>query len=295
MVAAHRTVQTLQVAVDDKDQIVQPLARGKVNRTPALRFVHLAIAEKTPDLAVAHIDMAPVVHVFHEPRLIDRHQRPQPHRNRRELPVIRHQPGVRIARQTLAVDFAAEIFQLGLADASFHKAARIDAGNHMSLKKHQVAAVDSGFGAPEMVQPNIVHHRRTGKGRDMPAIFAGHFITAHNRRHRVPAVDGADAPFHFDIAGKRLLIIRRYGVLIRRRRRKRQVRPGRTRLLNRLVQQKMCAIGSIALNHILNRFLPLLGFNRINVLDLVFHRFLFPFNHDGRRVGLKLNYKTQHR
>jgi hypothetical protein len=50
-VAAHRAVEALQVAVDDEDQVVQSLARGQGRaRSCDLGFVHLAIAEHTPDL-----------------------------------------------------------------------------------------------------------------------------------------------------------------------------------------------------------------------------------------------------
>ena len=79
-VAAHRPVEALQVAVDHEDQVVELLARGEADGAEALGLVHLAVAEEDPDLAVGHVDLPAVVHVFHEPRLVDRHQRPEPHR-----------------------------------------------------------------------------------------------------------------------------------------------------------------------------------------------------------------------
>ena len=52
-VAAHGTVEALQVAVDDEDQVVELLARGERERAHALGLVHLAVAEERPDPAVA--------------------------------------------------------------------------------------------------------------------------------------------------------------------------------------------------------------------------------------------------
>ena len=56
-----------------------------------------------------------VVQVLEEARLVDRHQRPEPHRDGRELPEVGHQPGMRIGREPLAVDLLAEVQQLLLA------------------------------------------------------------------------------------------------------------------------------------------------------------------------------------
>ena len=50
-VAAHRAVEPLQVAVDDEDEIVEPLARGERQARERLGLVHLAVADKAPNLA----------------------------------------------------------------------------------------------------------------------------------------------------------------------------------------------------------------------------------------------------
>ena len=51
-VAAHRTVEPLQVAVDDEDQVVELLARGERDRAERFRLVGLAVAEERPDLLI---------------------------------------------------------------------------------------------------------------------------------------------------------------------------------------------------------------------------------------------------
>ena len=114
-VSAHRTIEPLQIAVDDKDQIVEMLAPAQRYRAERLRLVHLAVAHEGPDLAGLGIRQAAGIEILEEARLIDRHQRPEPHRYGRKLPEIRHQPGMRIRRHPLAVDLLAEIEKLLLA------------------------------------------------------------------------------------------------------------------------------------------------------------------------------------
>src|SRR3970282_3205 len=57
-VAAHRTVQALQVAVDDKNQVVQTLARRDRQARQRLGLVHLAVAGEGPYLAAARLEEA---------------------------------------------------------------------------------------------------------------------------------------------------------------------------------------------------------------------------------------------
>jgi hypothetical protein len=125
-VAAHRAVEALQVAVDDEDQVVQLLARRQADGTQAFHLVHLAVAAEHPDLAVFGVGDAARVQVLQEACLVDRHQRAQAHGDRRELPELGHQLGVRVAGQALAIDFLAEIQQLLLGQAPF----QIGAGVH---------------------------------------------------------------------------------------------------------------------------------------------------------------------
>ena len=95
-VAAHRAVEPLQIAVDDEDQIVEFFPPRLADGAEGLRLVHLAIAEESPDLAVAGGEQAAAVEVFHDVGLVDRLNRPQPHGNRGKLPIIGHQPGMGI-------------------------------------------------------------------------------------------------------------------------------------------------------------------------------------------------------
>ena len=78
-VAAHGPVESLQVAVDHKDQIVELFSGSERDRATRFGLVHFAVAEESPDLAPAGVDDAALVQVLHEAGLVDRHERAQPH------------------------------------------------------------------------------------------------------------------------------------------------------------------------------------------------------------------------
>src|SRR3546814_1835997 len=95
-VAAHRAVQALQVAVDGEHQVVQALAAGDGNRAQALGLVGLAVAEEAPDLAVGLGHQAAAFQVLEVARLVDRGDRAPAHAYRGRLPVLGHQPRMRV-------------------------------------------------------------------------------------------------------------------------------------------------------------------------------------------------------
>src|SRR5262249_49194475 len=70
-VAADGAVETLQVAVDDEDQVVEPLAGGQGEGPQRLRLVALAVAHEAPDVLVALFFQAAVLQVAVEAGLVD--------------------------------------------------------------------------------------------------------------------------------------------------------------------------------------------------------------------------------
>ena len=145
-VAAHRAVEPLQVAVDDEDQVVELFARRQRDRAERFGLVGLAVAEERPDLRVRLRLQAAILEVADEARLVDRHDRAEPHRDRREFPEVGHQPGVRIRRQAAArLQLAAEVLELRLVEAAFEIRARVDAGRGVSLEEDDVAVVRSSW------------------------------------------------------------------------------------------------------------------------------------------------------
>ena len=127
-VAAHRSVESLQVAVDDEDQVVELLAGGQGERAHRFGFVHLAVAQVRPDVPRCRRDHAAILHVPHETRLVNGVDRTESHGNRREVPEVRHQPRVRVGGQPrMVAQFVAEILEMLLAEPPFEESPRVHA------------------------------------------------------------------------------------------------------------------------------------------------------------------------
>jgi len=95
-VPAHRPVQPLQIAVDHPDEIIEPLPRRQRQRSQRLRLISFAVPDERPHLGLLALDNAPRAQIPVKARLVNRKQRPQPHGDRRKLPVIRHQIRMRV-------------------------------------------------------------------------------------------------------------------------------------------------------------------------------------------------------
>ena len=216
-VAAHRAVEPLQIAVDDPDQIVEVLARRERDGAERFRLVAFAVAEKRPDFRLfLPVHQAARLQVTVEPRLIQRHDRAEAHRDRRELPEIRHQIRMRIRRQPAAFgEFLPEILQMLLVQPAFEKRPRIHARRGVALKINEVAGKIFRAPAEEMVERHLVKRRRRGERRDVAADVRGGVGLDHHR-HRVPADDALDAALDVAVARKWRLLLRRNRVDVRR-------------------------------------------------------------------------------
>src|SRR3954469_7457783 len=127
-IATHRPIEALQVAVDNEDQVVEPLTPAERDGAEAFWLIGLAIAEEAPDLPPLGLRQAAALQVFQEARLVDGHQRAEAHGDSRKLPKIRHQPGMRIGTEAATVDFLTETKKLFLGDPALDEGARVNAG-----------------------------------------------------------------------------------------------------------------------------------------------------------------------
>ncbi len=118
-VASHRSVQALEVAVDDEGQVVQVLLRGDVQRAARLDLIHLAVAEERPGVLLGGVLQAAVVEVPVEGGLLDRVDRADAHGDGGgELPEVLHRARVRVRRHAALVgELLAEPVQTGLVQA----------------------------------------------------------------------------------------------------------------------------------------------------------------------------------
>lgn len=139
-VASHRPIESLQIAVDDEDQVVELLARGQSDGAERFRFVGFAIADKGPYFGIRTLFQSAIFEITIKPRLVDGHDGPQSHRDRREFPKTGHEPGVRIRGKAAAeFQFTAEIFELIHGEAAFQEGSRVDSGGSVALKIDDIA------------------------------------------------------------------------------------------------------------------------------------------------------------
>ena len=255
-VAAHRAVEPLEVAVDDEDEVVELLARGEGNGAERLRLVHLPVAHERPDLAPRGVEQPPVVQVLHEPRLVDGHDGPEPHRHRGELPEVGHEPRVGVRREPVAVDLLAEPVQVVLGDAALEEGAGVDPGSGVALHVDQVAAVGLVRRMPEVVEADVVEGRGGGEARDVAAELAREAVRLYHHRQRVPPDERADAPFDGRIAGGVLGTGLGNGVDVGGVDRERQARAALARVVHHRREEEVGTLDAVALDDGLERFDP---------------------------------------
>ena len=267
-IATHRAVKALQVAIDDEDQVVEAFARGQPDRAHAFHFVHLAIAAEHPDLAVRGVGNAACMQVLEKTCLINRHQRPQAHRDGRKLPELGHQFGMRVTGQTFAIHLLAEVEQLLFAQAPFHEGPRVNTRRHVPLYVDAVAAMlFSGLGAlgmPEVVEASAKQTGQRGEGADVAAQVAAIdrvvAVGLDHHRHRVPAHVGAQPFFDLEVAGTALFLVRLQRIDITGIGRERHIDTALARVFQQFLKQKVGTRWAFTLDHGGQGVHPLAGF-----------------------------------
>jgi hypothetical protein len=264
-VAADRPVEALQVAVDHEDEVVQVLAAGERDGAHRLGLVHLAVAHERPHLAARGVLHAAPLEVLQEPRLVDRHDRPEPHRDGGELPEVRHQPGVGIRGEAVAADLLAEVDELLLGEAALEERAGVDARRGVALDVDEVAAVVLAGRVPEVVEAHLVERRRRLEAGDVAAELARLLVRLEHHRRRVPADGRPQPPLHLRITRDRRLVLGVDRVDVRRLVAHRDGGALEARLLHEPAEELGGAIGAGPAHHVLERVEPLLGLARVGV------------------------------
>ena len=204
-VAAHRPVELLEVAVHDEGQVVELLARRQADRAQRLGLTHLAVAEERPDVLLAGVLDAAVGEVAVETRLVDRVERGEPHRDRRELPEVRHQPGVRVRREALAdpvLHLLPEVPELLLGQPALEERAGVDAGGAVALDVDLVATALVVLAAEEVVEADLVQRRARLVRRDVAADLESLAVGVGHGDRGVPADERADPALDLLVTGE---------------------------------------------------------------------------------------------
>ena len=141
-VAPYRSVQSLQVAVDDKDEVVQFFACRQGDGAQGLGLVTFTVPDEGPDFLVGALFESAVFQVFDEAGVVDGGNRPQSHGYRRELPELGHQPGMGVGGESgFVMQFVPEIVQLLGREPAFQEGSGVDARRAVALEIDQVTAV----------------------------------------------------------------------------------------------------------------------------------------------------------
>ncbi len=188
-VAAHRAIEALEVAVDHEVQVVELLVRGELQLAAAFDLVHLTVAEERPHLLLRRVFDAAVREVLVRHRLVDRVDRPEPHRHGGELPEVRHQVRVRVRRDAVGRHrlLLAEAIELGFRDPALEESARVDAGGGVTLNEDLVGAAGCIVPAEEVVEPDFVERSARRVGRNVAANADAGALCAVDRDGSVPA------------------------------------------------------------------------------------------------------------
>ena len=268
-VAAHRAVEALQVAVDDEGEVVEALTGGQRDAGDRLGLVHLAVAEVGPDALRGRVPDAAVVQVAVEPGLVDGGQRAEAHRDRRELPEVRHEPGVRVRAQALAAGLAPVVVEVRLGQAPLEEGAGVDAGRRVALEEDLVAAAGVVLAAEEVVEAHLVQGRRRGVGRHVPADAREAHVRAQDHRHGVPADQPADAALQLLVAREPGLLLRADRVDVARLREGRHADLELAGPLEQLEHEEPRAVLARLVQDLVQRLEPLPGLGLVDVGQLL--------------------------
>ncbi len=267
-VAPHRAVEPLQVAVDHPGEVVQLLPGRQRDRPQRLRLVDLAVADEAPHPGLGGVVDPPVVQVLEEAGLVERVERPEPHRHRGELPVVGHQPRVGVAGQP-AADLTAEAVEIILVEPVLQVGAGVDAGGGVALDVDMVAG-DAVFLAPEeVVEPDLVQDRRRGEGRQVTADAVGGLVGPDHHHRRVPPDEAADPPLQVLVAGEPCLLGGGDGVDVRGGHRGWDADIAGPGPFDQLGHQELGTGVALGRDHRVERVEPLGGLLRIGVGELV--------------------------
>src|SRR5689334_22529379 len=145
-------------------------------------------------MSAARVLNTTVYQILIEPRLIDGHNWPQAHRDRREFPKIGHQPRMRIARQPAhRLQLAAKMFEVLFAQAALEEGSRIHARRSMPLEINQVSAVTVfAATAEKVIEADFIERGRRSERRNVTTQSVKVLIRPMHHRHRVPANDALD-------------------------------------------------------------------------------------------------------
>ena len=230
--------------------------------SPSPRKAHTRESDVSSETAVLEIAVVA--------RLVDRADRPEAHRHRRELPELGHEPRVRVRAEALAGHrLAAEVIELVDRQSPFEEGAGVDAGRRMALVEDLVAARAAVLAAEEVVEADLVQRRRRGIRREVAADPGELGVRPEDHRDRVPADEPADAPLHLLVARERRFLFGADRVDVAGLGQRREADLQLAGALEQLVDDEPGAGLTLVGDDLVERGDPVVGFGGIDVGQLV--------------------------
>src|SRR5699024_11080556 len=157
-ITANRAVQTLEVTVDDKRDVVQLVVGSNVECTARFWLIHFTVTKECPDVLVRGVFDAAVMNVAVELCLVNRVQWAQAHRHSWELPEVVQHFGVRVGGQSVwsLRFFLAETIELFFGESAFQECSCIVTRGGVALEVDLVATTRVVLAAEEVVEPNFI-------------------------------------------------------------------------------------------------------------------------------------------
>ena len=172
---------------------------------------------------------------------------------------------MRIGRESLATDLAAEVLELLLGQPALEIGACVDPRRGVALNEDEVATVILRRRAEEVIEADVVERRGRGEARDVAALRQLALVGVHHHRRGVPPHHAAQAPLELGVARRRLLAVDRDGVDVGGGGLEGKVQAGAARVLDQRLEQVVRALRPLPLEHGVERLDPLARLLRVGI------------------------------
>ncbi len=191
------------------------------------------------------------------------------HRDRRELPEVRHQARVRVGAQAPAAGLAAEAVQVVLREPALEERPGVDARRRVTLEVDLVAAARVVLAAEEVVEAHLVQAGRRGVGREVTAEPGEPVVRPQDHRHGVPADQPPDAPLQRLVAREPGLLLGADRVDVAGLGQGRDADVALAGPLQQLVHQEAGAVLALLVQDLVQGVEPLAGLDLVDVGQLL--------------------------
>ncbi|AIW88360.1 hypothetical protein bwei_5856 [Bacillus mycoides] len=198
-VTSNWTVQSLQVTVDNENQVVQLFSSSDSDSTLRFWFVHFTVTQESVNSLLRSVLQTSVFQVLQELSLVDSTDWTQTHRNSWELPKFWHQLWVWVRRQTVTVNFLSEVVQLFLSQSTFQESSSVNTWRDVTLEVNQVTTVLFVSSSEEVVETNVVDSSRRLERSHVTTQFQVLLRSSQNSHDSVPSDSRSDSSFQFQV------------------------------------------------------------------------------------------------